>query len=105
MLAFKKGGLSGPMIKPVAVRCVYDIYRAVNIPIIGLGGISTGADAVEILMAGASLVGIGTAVRYRGITVFNQVNKELEAWLTAHNTTLDDICGAAHGMEKRGGAA
>ncbi|HCY87530.1 MAG TPA: dihydroorotate dehydrogenase [Desulfobacteraceae bacterium] len=96
VLAFKKGGLSGPMIKPIAVRCVYDIYRSVSIPIIGLGGITTGADAVEIIMAGASLVGVGTAVRYRGITVFNQINKELSTWLANHNTTLDEIRGAAH---------
>ncbi|MCG8615841.1 MAG: dihydroorotate dehydrogenase [Desulfobacterales bacterium] len=96
VLAFKKGGLSGPMIKPLAVRCVYDIYRSVSIPIIGLGGIFTGADAVEIIMAGASLVGVGTAVRYRGITVFNRINRELETWLSEHNTTLEDIRGAAH---------
>ncbi len=70
VLAFKKGGLSGPMIKPIAVRCVYDIYQTVSIPIIGLGGITTGADAVEMIMAGASLVGIGSAVKFRGITVF-----------------------------------
>ena len=105
VLAFKKGGLSGPMIKPIAVRCVYDIYRAVKIPIIGLGGITTGEDAVEMLMAGASLVGMGTAVRYRGMTVFNQVNKELETWLSAHNTTLEQICGAAHGTPKNTGGA
>lgn len=103
VLAFKKGGLSGPMIKPVAVRCVYDIYRAVSIPIIGLGGITTGEDAVEIIMAGASLVGIGTAVRYRGITVFNRVNAELDAWLDQHNTTLEQIRGAAHGDFSRPG--
>ena len=106
VLAFKKGGLSGPMIRPIAVRCVYDIYRAVSIPIIGLGGISTGKDAVEIIMAGASLVGIGTAVRHRGITVFNQVNRELDQWLADHHTTVEDICGAAHDAETRnkGGA-
>jgi dihydroorotate dehydrogenase (NAD+) catalytic subunit len=96
VLAFKKGGLSGPMIKPVAVRCVYEIYQAVKIPIIGLGGITRGEDAVEILMAGASLVGMGTAVRYRGISVFNQVSKELDNWLTDHNTSLEKIIGAAH---------
>lgn len=96
VLAFKKGGLSGPMIKPIAVRCVYDIFRSVSIPIIGLGGITTGTDAIEIIMAGASLVGIGTAVRYRGITVFNQVNKEINDWLAAHGTTLEEIRGAAH---------
>jgi dihydroorotate dehydrogenase (NAD+) catalytic subunit len=96
VLAFKKGGLSGPMIKPVAVRCVYDIFRAVSIPIIGLGGISTGEDAVEIIMAGATLVGIGTAVRYRGITVFDKVNKEIDQWLAAHDTTMEEIRGSAH---------
>ncbi len=96
VLAFKKGGLSGPMIKPIAVRCVYDIFRSVSIPIIGLGGISTGKDAIEIIMAGATLVGIGTAVRYRGINVFDKVNKEINDWLTAHDTTMEEIRGAAH---------
>jgi dihydroorotate dehydrogenase (NAD+) catalytic subunit len=96
VLAFKKGGLSGPMIKPVAVRCVYDIYRAVSIPIIGLGGVTTGEDAVELFMAGAALVGMGSAVRYRGIDVFDQVNRELADWLTDHHTTRDEIIGAAH---------
>ncbi len=96
VLAFKKGGLSGPMIKPVAVRCVYDIYQAVDIPIIGLGGVSTGKDAIEMIMAGASLVGIGTAVRYRGIDVFEKVNQEMNRWLTDHGTTIEEIKGAAH---------
>lgn len=96
VLAFKTGGLSGPMIKPIAVRCVYDIFRSVSIPIIGLGGISTGKDAIEIIMAGAELVGIGTAVRYRGINVFDKVNKEINDWLTAHDTTMEEIRGAAH---------
>jgi dihydroorotate dehydrogenase (NAD+) catalytic subunit len=96
VLAFKTGGLSGPMIKPIAVRCVYDIFRSVSIPIIGLGGISTGKDAIEIIMAGATLVGIGTAVRYRGINVFDKVNKEINDWLTAHDTTMEEIRGAAH---------
>ena len=103
VLAFKKGGLSGPMIKPIAVRCVYDIYEAVSIPIIGLGGVTTGADAVEMIMAGASLVGIGSGVRYRGMNIFNLVNQELDAWLMAHDTTLDAIRGAAHGTAFQGG--
>jgi dihydroorotate dehydrogenase (NAD+) catalytic subunit len=96
VLAFKKGGLSGPMIKPVAVRCVYDIYRAVSIPIIGLGGVTTGEDAVEMCMAGATLVGMGSAVRYRGMEVFHQVYREMADWLAAHHFTRDDIIGAAH---------
>lgn len=96
VLAFKKGGLSGPMIKPIAVRCVFDIYKAVNIPIIGLGGITTGEDAIEIIMAGASLVGIGSAVRYRGIDVFQKVSDEMNAWLSHRNLSIEDIKGAAH---------
>ena len=100
VLAFKKGGLSGPMIKPIAVRCVYDIYQNVSIPIIGLGGISTGEDAIEIMMAGASLVGIGTAVRYRGIDVFEKVCNEMDQWLADHNTTREEIIGAAHREEE-----
>ncbi len=96
VLAFKKGGLSGPMIKPVAVRCVFDIYKAVKIPIIGLGGVTTGEDAIEMIMAGASLVGIGSAVRYRGIDVFAKVAKEMNSWLSDHNLSMEDIKGAAH---------
>ena len=96
VLAFKKGGLSGPMIKPVAVRCVYDIYKAVSIPIIGLGGIMTGEDALEMIMAGASLIGIGSAVHYRGIDVFRKVSEEMETWLSERHLNLTDIKGAAH---------
>ena len=96
ILSFKKGGLSGPMIKPVAVRCVYDIYKAVDIPIIGLGGVTTGADAIEMIMAGASLVGIGSAVNYRGIDIFTKVTKEMDTWLLEHDLSMEDINGAAH---------
>ncbi len=56
------GGLSGPAIKPVAVRMVYQVYKAVKIPIIGMGGIMTGEDAVEFMLAGASAVAVGTAI-------------------------------------------
>ena len=61
VLANKMGGLSGPAIKPVALRMVYQVRRAVSVPIIGLGGIMTGEDAVEFLMAGADAVSVGTA--------------------------------------------
>ena len=56
----KKGGFSGPAIKPVAIRMIYDVYEAVNIPIIGMGGIASADDCIEFLMAGASALGIGT---------------------------------------------
>ncbi|MDF2473960.1 MAG: pyrD [Anaerocolumna sp.] len=61
VLANKTGGLSGPAVKPVAVRMVYQVANAVNIPIIGMGGIMTGEDALEFLMAGATAVAVGTA--------------------------------------------
>ncbi|MCL2169997.1 MAG: dihydroorotate dehydrogenase [Defluviitaleaceae bacterium] len=61
ILANTLGGLSGPAIKPVAVRCVYQAHKAVKIPIIGMGGIMTGDDAIEFMLAGASAVAIGTA--------------------------------------------
>jgi dihydroorotate dehydrogenase (NAD+) catalytic subunit len=72
ILGNKTGGLSGPSIKPVALRCVYDIKKELDIPVIGCGGITTGEDALEFLMAGASAVEIGTAVRLRGIGVFER---------------------------------
>lgn len=61
VLANKMGGLSGPAVRPIALRMVYQVYKAVNLPIIGMGGISTWEDAVEFMLAGASAVSIGTA--------------------------------------------
>ena len=61
VLANKTGGLSGPAIKPVAVRMVYQVAHTVNIPIIGMGGIMTAEDAIEFLLAGATAVSVGTA--------------------------------------------
>jgi dihydroorotate dehydrogenase (NAD+) catalytic subunit len=78
------GWLSGPALKPLAVRCVRDIARAVRIPVIGVGGVSTGADAVEMLMAGASAVGVCTAAMLRGPAVFGKIARELDAWLDGH---------------------
>ena len=60
-IANKFAGFSGPAVKPVAVRMVYEVSRAVKIPVIGMGGISSGADAVEFLLAGADAVAVGTA--------------------------------------------
>ncbi len=61
-IANMTGGLSGPAIKPIAVRMVYEVAQAVKVPIIGMGGIMTGDDAVEFLLAGASAVAVGTAI-------------------------------------------
>lgn len=97
VLDFKVGGLSGPAIKPVAIRCVYDLYKAVKIPIIGTGGITSGKDAIEMLMAGASVVGIGTAVYYKGPEAFKEIEKEMQEWMQENNyTNISELIGKAH---------
>ncbi|HDM88741.1 MAG TPA: dihydroorotate dehydrogenase, partial [Candidatus Bathyarchaeota archaeon] len=73
ILANKVGGLSGGAIKPIAVRCIYEIYEAVDIPIIGCGGIRTWRDAVELILAGASAVQIGSAIAIEGLSVFRSI--------------------------------
>jgi len=73
----KFGGLSGPCIKPIALKLIYQTYSSVNIPILGMGGVTYGEDAIEMLMTGAQVIGVGTAVYYRGIEVFNRINSEM----------------------------
>ena len=75
-----RGGLSGPAIKPIALRIVYDVARAVGIPVIGCGGISTAEDALEFLMAGASAVQVGTAT-FANPRAPLDVAEGLAAWL------------------------
>lgn len=95
VLANKSGGYSGKAIKPIGIRCVYDIAQNVDIPVIGVGGITTGEDALEYFMAGASAVQIGSAVYYRGPDVFKSVCKEIENWMKTHRLTkLTDLIGA-----------
>ncbi|MBW2977712.1 dihydroorotate dehydrogenase [Candidatus Woesearchaeota archaeon] len=97
ILANKAGGVSGPAIKPIAVRCVYDIYSTVKIPIIGTGGVTYGRDAIEMFMAGASAVGIGTGVYYRGVDVFRKVSEEIEEFMEKNGyNKLKEIIGMAH---------
>ncbi|MCH8329654.1 MAG: dihydroorotate dehydrogenase [Nanoarchaeota archaeon] len=97
ILAGKAGGVSGPALKPIAVRCVYEIYETVKIPIIGTGGVTYGKDAIEMVMAGATAVGIGTGVYYRGIDVFRKVCNEMTAWMKKNKVkSLDEIRGCAH---------
>jgi dihydroorotate dehydrogenase (NAD+) catalytic subunit len=77
ILANRTGGLSGPSIRPLAVRCVYEIARAVDLPIVGMGGVSSGRDAVEMIMAGATAVGVGSAVYREGPEVFGRIRDEM----------------------------
>lgn len=79
-LSTVKGGMSGPCVKPMALRCVYDAYQKIKIPIIGCGGICSGADAVEFFLAGARCVSIGTAALVDP-DVFESTAKELEEYL------------------------
>lgn len=97
VLANKIGGYSGKAIKPIGVRCVYEIAENVDIPIIGVGGITTGEDALEYIMAGASAVQIGTGMYYREVDVFKKVCKEMENWMKGHSVEkLSELIGAAH---------
>lgn len=100
ILANKVGGLSGPGIKPIAVKCIADVYRATEgkLPIIGTGGVYTGEDALELMLAGASLVGIGTAIADRGVEIFKRVCEEMQLWCT--NEGIWDIQDLVGGMHK-----
>ncbi|NTV90614.1 MAG: dihydroorotate dehydrogenase [Clostridiales bacterium] len=93
VLANNFGGLSGPAVKPIAVRMVYETSQAVKIPVIGMGGISNGRDAAEFMLAGASAVMVGTA-GFVSPDVFGNVIDELEAYLSRNNySSIYDIIG------------
>lgn len=96
ILSNKIGGYSGKAVKPIGIRCVYEISNNIKIPVIGVGGITTGEDMIEYFMAGATAVQIGSAVYYRGIDVFKKVCKEAEEWMKKHNyKNLSEIIGVA----------
>ncbi len=98
VLTNKFGGISGPALKPVAIRCVYECYKAVKIPIIGTGGVTTGKDAVEMMMAGASAVGVGSAIYYRGLDAFKLIASEMKDWMKKEGfDSPKDLVGLAHG--------
>ena len=79
-LANKTGGVSGPIVKPIAVRMVYQVAQAVDIPIIGMGGISCAEDAIEFILAGASAVSVGTA-NFHNPSVTLEVIDGIEAYM------------------------
>lgn len=92
-LSIRTGGLSGPAIKPVAVRMVYDVAKAVKIPVVGLGGISTAEDAIEFLMAGATALQIGTA-NFVDPQVTIKVRDGINEWLDNHGCqSVSEIIG------------
>ncbi len=96
ILSHKIGGLSGPPIKPVAVRCVYEISSKFDIPVIGCGGISSWEDAVEFLLAGSSAVQIGSAVGEKWTGVFPEINNGISKYMEKKNfKKLSEMVGLA----------
>ena len=97
VLSNKIGGYSGKAIKPIGVQCVYEIAQKIDIPIVGVGGITTGEDALEYLMAGASAVQIGSGVYYRGISIFEDICREMNNWMDNHGyKSLSELIGVVH---------
>ncbi len=93
LLSINTGGLSGPCVKPVAMRMVWQVAKAVKIPVIGLGGISTAKDAIEFLMAGATAIEIGTA-NFLDPAVSIKVRDGINDWLDAHGCqSVSEIIG------------
>ncbi|MDE0831897.1 MAG: dihydroorotate dehydrogenase [Nitrosopumilus sp.] len=96
ILSNKFGGLSGTPIKPIALRCVYEISSKYDIPIIGCGGISTWEDAIEFFLAGASAIQIGSAIGDNWINVFNDINKGILQYMKQKNySTVNEMVGLA----------
>jgi len=97
VLANLVGGISGAALRPIAVRCVYEITSAVDIPVIGTGGVLSGEDAMQMIMAGATAVGIGSALYYYGSGAFARILGELIALMREEGyPNLRDLRGCAH---------
>ncbi|MCK4797942.1 MAG: dihydroorotate dehydrogenase [Spirochaetes bacterium] len=95
-LTNSSGGLSGPAILPIAIRCVYDIYKNVKIPIIGMGGITSVEDALQMIIAGATLYGVGSGILYEGIDIFKKINNGIEQYLNEKKMQYKDLIGLTH---------
>ena len=90
------GGFSGPAVKPVALRMVYQVYKAVNIPIVGMGGISSTEDALEFIMAGASMVSLGTGIFFNPVLPV-EVAEGLQKYCKENNIeNINELVGIAH---------
>ncbi len=97
VLANKVGGVSGPAIFPIALKAVWEIAGTVKLPVIATGGVTTTDDALQMIMAGASLVSIGSAVYYKDLDVFSNINAGLLDWMTERKMkNLQEIRGKAH---------
>jgi dihydroorotate dehydrogenase (NAD+) catalytic subunit len=94
ILGNRFGGLSGQAIKPVAVRCVYDLASQLEIPVIGVGGVTSWEDAVEMIQAGACAVQVGTAL-LKGYSVFSEITEGLSRYLERKSLTPEELSGLA----------
>ena len=89
------GGVSGHVIHPIAVRCIYELYRELDIPIVGVGGVNDYRSALELIMAGAQAIQLGSVVA-KNISIFKEVSDGITAYLSERNFNLRDIVGIAH---------
>ena len=97
VLSNKFGGLSGAAVKPVGVRAIYDLRTALDIPLVGVGGISTWRDAAEYIMAGACAFQVGSAIESEGVGVFNSINEGLLSFMEEYGyDSISSMVGAAH---------
>jgi len=97
ILGAKKGGISGKAIKPLAIAKIYEIYEAVKIPILGMGGVSCWQDAVEMMMAGATLVGVGSAVYLHGWKIYQEILDGLNNFIRLEKIpNIKSLIGMAH---------
>jgi dihydroorotate dehydrogenase (NAD+) catalytic subunit len=95
VLGHVTGGLSGPAIRPIALRMVWEVVGAVPIPVVGVGGIASGRDAAEFLLAGARAIQVGTAI-FRDPWAPLRIRDELTAWLRAQGVrSVREVIGAA----------
>lgn len=92
------GGISGAALRPIAVRCVYELAEAVDLPIIGTGGVASGEDAMQMIMAGATAVGLGSVLQRYGSDAFSRILTELTDLMREEGfARMDDFRGCAHG--------
>jgi len=97
VLSNKFGGLSGPAVKPVGVRAVYDLSTVLDIPIIGVGGIMDWRDAVEYIMAGASAFQVGSGIGIDGPSIFEEINRGMECFMKEYGyKSIESMVGIAH---------
>ena len=92
------GGLSGPAIRPIAVRCIWEVFQATKAPILGLGGVLSGRDAVELMLAGAAAIGVGTASFWNPRAAKN-ILTELAEWTTREGVSLQGLIGKVEGKK------